>query len=226
MPIIKDIRIYRSSTENIAGNSLPSSFKNMKLSCAVHRIAMKLRENGFSLGDFDHLYINLTTCPIEGTLSPAKRENDKYHPWFRYYDVEVNQDLFEKLETSQCIAYIVEIVEQVLQKYFCTPNFDSELIHHCISDAVIKGEEMTMKFKEKRASKNKAIIYLRYLDNTRYLPLLRVWDLEDNLLLEKDLPETSSFDAYGEIQLSVRKVTIKPRKNSFSKNLKPIDFML
>lgn len=83
-----------------------------------------------------------------------------------------------------------------------------------------------MKFKEKRASKNKAIIYLRYLDNTRYLPLLRVWDLEDNLLLEKDLPETSSFDAYGEIQLSVRKVTIKPRKNSFSKNLKPIDLML
>lgn len=226
MPVIKDIRIYKSNTENIAGNPFPSSFKNMKLNCTIRRIAMKLRENVFSLGDFDHLYINLTTCPIDGTLSPAKREKDKYHPWFRYYDVEVNQDLFDKLETSQCIAYIVEIVEQVLQKYFCTPNFDSELIHHCISDAVIKGEEMTMKFKEKRASKNKAIIYLRYLDNTRYFPLLRVWDLDDNLLLEKDLPETNSLDAYGEIQLSVRKVTIKPRKNSFSNNLEPMVFML
>lgn len=64
---------------------------------------------------------------------------------------------------------------------------------------------MLVKFKEKRASKKQAIIYLRYLDNCRYFPLLRIFDLDDTMILEKDLPETNSLDAYGEIQLSSKK---------------------
>ena len=85
---------------------------------------------------------------------------------------------------------------------------------------------MLMKFKEKKTSKNRAVIYLRYLDNCRYFPLLRIFDLEDTLLLEKDLPETNNLDAYGEIQLSGKKITIKPRKNCFAGNLEPITIML
>lgn len=226
MTIIKDIRIYRSTTENITGNSFPYSFGNKKLNCILHRITMKLREKGFTLGDFDHLYINITTCAVEEKISPAKRDRDKYHPFYRYYDVEVGQDFFDLLETPQCIKPVVEIVEQVLQKYFVTTDFSAEYIHTCVSEAAVQGEKMIMKFKEKRTSKNKAVIYLRYLDNAHYYPLLRVFDLEDNLLLEKDLPETDHLDAYGEIQLSMKKVTVKPRKNCFSDSLEPMSFML
>ena len=43
MNTIKDIRIYRSQAENIAGNSLPHEFANKELSIMLHRIAMKLR---------------------------------------------------------------------------------------------------------------------------------------------------------------------------------------
>ena len=42
MNTIKDIRIYRSQAENIAGNSLPHEFANKELSIMLHRIAMKL----------------------------------------------------------------------------------------------------------------------------------------------------------------------------------------
>ena len=59
--------------------------------------------------------------------------------------------------------------------------------------------------KRKELQKNKTIIYLRYLDNCRYFPLLRIFDLDDTMILEKDLPETNSLDAYGEIQLSSKK---------------------
>ncbi len=85
---------------------------------------------------------------------------------------------------------------------------------------------MLIKFKEKQAANNKAVLYLRYLDNGRYLPLLRVFDLEDTILLEQDLPETNNLDAYGVIQLSGKKVTIKPRKNDLAQKLEPITFGL
>lgn len=226
MNVIKDIRVYRSQVENIAGNSMPHQFSNKELNIILHRITMKLRENHFTMGDFNHLYINLTTCKIEGRIAPSKRGIDKYHAWYRDYDVEVSQDLFDVLETPQCIQSVIEIVEQVLQKLFCTPQFNHELIHSCVSEALTQGEKMLIKFKEKQAANNKAVLYLRYLDNGRYLPLLRVFDLEDTILLEQDLPETNNLDAYGVIQLSGKKVTIKPRKNDLAQKLEPITFGL
>ena len=226
MNTIKDIRVYRSQTENIEGNAMPYQFVNRELSIILHRIAMKLRENDFTMGDFNHLYVNLTTCAIEDKMAPSKRGKDKYHIWYRYYDAEVSQELFDTLETSQCIRSVIEIVEQVLIKYFCTAKFNQKFIRSCVSEALSQGENMLMKFKEKKAAKNKAVIYLRYLDNGRYFPLLRIFDLKDTILLEKNLPETNALDAYGEIQLSEKKITIKPRKNYYAKDLEPITFTL
>lgn len=60
MSIIKDIRLYRSLTGNIDVNALLDAFSNKELNGVIHRIVMKLREKKFSLGDFDHLYINFT----------------------------------------------------------------------------------------------------------------------------------------------------------------------
>ena len=226
MKVIKDIRVYRSQIENIDGNPMPNSFGNKMLNIILHRIAMKLRENEFTMGDFDHLYINLTTYEVESRIALSKRKIDRYHPWYRYYDVKIDQNLFDALETSQCIHLVTEFTEQVLQKCFGTPIFSNELIHLCVYEAVTQGENMLMKFKEKRSTKNRAVIFLRYLDNGRFYPLLRVWDSDNNLILEKDLPESDELYAYGEIQLSTKKITIKPRKNYFAKNQEPISFIL
>ena len=85
---------------------------------------------------------------------------------------------------------------------------------------------MTMIYKEKKTSKNRAVIYLRYLDNGKHFPLLRVFDLNGNIIFERDLPETNDLYSYGEIQLSSKKVTIKPRKNSYTKNQEAMSFDL
>lgn len=205
---------------------MPHEFTNKDLNIILHRIAMKLRENDFTMVDFNHLYVNLTTCAVDNKIAPSQRGKDRNFPWFRYYNVEVSQDFFDTLETPDCIQSVIEIVEQVLIKYFCTMQYDSKFIHSCVSEAVEQGENMLMKFKEKRSSKNKAIIYLRYLDNGQYSPLLRIFDLEDIMLFEKELPETNDLDSYGEIQLSGKKITIKPRKNNFARNHEPITIML
>lgn len=226
MTAIKDIRIYRSEVENIDGNPHPGAFSNRELHIIAHRIVMKLREYEFTLGDFNHLYINLTACLAENETAPARRSIDKIHKWYRYYDAGISRELFDTLETPRCIQAVVDILERVLQKYFTSPQFDAEFIHSCVSEAVAQGEKMLMRFKEKKSAKNKAVIYLRLLDNGRYFPLLRVFDKEDDLIFEKDLPETNELEAYGEIRLSEKKITINPRKNYNARGLEPMTFIL
>ena len=225
MTVIKDIRIYRSAVDNIDGYPHPCDFENRRLLCVIRRIVMKLREMKFALGDFDHLYINLTTCRVENGIALAKRSEDRYHNWYRYYDVEISQELFDVLDTNQSIQPVVEIVEQVLIKFFAKQEFDENHIRSCFSEALSQGEKMLMKFKEKRSDSNHAVIYLRYMDNGQYFPLLRVYDMDDKLLLERDLPQTIELSAFGVIQLSKKKVTIKPRKNNIAGCLKPMSFM-
>ena len=61
---IGDIRLYKSESRNEYGVYNTEPFADKKLNAIVQRVVMKLRENEFSLGDFDHLYINFTTCDM------------------------------------------------------------------------------------------------------------------------------------------------------------------
>lgn len=225
MAIIQDIRIYRCAVENVTG-MYPESFLNIELCAVARRICMKLRENEFSMGDFHHLYINMTTCLEEGTVKPAKREVDRYFPWYRYYDVGVSQQLYDSLETHECIPIVEGLLERVLKSQFSTAEFDECKIADCVSEAITQGKDMLMKFKEKITSKGKAVLYLRYLDNGRYFPLLKVFDADENLILEEDLPESQTLDNYGQISLTSKKVTISPRKNSQSEFFEKIEYVL
>lgn len=223
MKIIQDIRLYRSEQRSENGDYLTSSFAPRELNAIIHRIVMKLRESEFSMGEFDHLYMNFTVCdtPERITLS---QEADRYHPWYRYCAVRISEELYCRLGTPETYADIVSLVGEVLAECFATEAYDGQKIRSCIDEALEQGEQMLMAFKTKTTAKRKAVIYLRYLDSCRYYPLLRVYDLEERLLLERDLPEMQMLDALGEIQLSAKKVTIKPRKNAYTEKWKPIVF--
>ncbi|NMP36530.1 MAG: hypothetical protein GX051_00180 [Clostridiales bacterium] len=223
MKIISDIRLYKSNVENIDGNSLPSGFDD-NASIAVHRVLMKLQENGFSLGNYTHLYLNLTTCAVDGGIKPSKRSVDSYHPWYRYYDVQISEELFEKLGKTQMTSEILDIVKKVLIECFCQTSVDKQLIIDCFEIAVSQGELMTMKFKETRTKNRTALIYLRYGDDLLYHPVLKIYDSNNSLLFESELPETSDLGNLGSIQLSSRKITIKPRTASYYKSLQPITY--
>lgn len=222
--IIRDIRVHKSVIDNIDGNSMPSSLGYKELNIVVRRIVMKLRENDFSLGDFDHLYVNMTTCLEVGEIVPAKRGVDRYHPWYRFYDVGIPQEEYDLLEKEACIPAVVECLKQVLMKYFAWNEASEKMIGESIKEAIEQGANMLMRFKEKKAAKCSAILFLRLLDNGNYRPLLCVQDIDGKELLKEELPETTVLDMLGEIQLSSKKVTVKPRKNVFTKDLEPITF--
>ena len=211
--IIKDIRIFKSG----------SQLGVKKLNAMVTRVVMKLREAEFSLGDFDHLYINFVTCDMAEEMSLSE-DVDRYHPWYRYCAVPVDMDFHSKIGCPETYNDIVQWINTVLVTFFSTEDFNEDRILFCVQQAAQQGEQMLTKYKEKCSAKRRAVIFLRYLDTCRFFPLLRVYDTEGKLLLEKDLPESLLLDYLGEIQVSAKRVTIKPRKNAFTTGMTPLIF--
>ena len=221
--VISDIRLYRSESQNEYGIYATESFADKKLNAIVERVVMKLRESEFSLGEFDHLYINFTTCDI-GEKTTLSDYVDKYHPWYRYCLVHIEECMYDKIGSLENYDYIIQCIRNILITYFSSQDFNEIQILSCVQQAVEQGENMLMKFKEKISKDRKAIIFLRCLDSCEFYPLLRVYDVEDTLLLEKNLPKTVMLDYLGDIQVSSKRVTIKPRKNAFTTQLAPLVF--
>ena len=221
--IITDIRLFKSEGRTESGHFDMVSFGDKRSIAAVKRIVMKLRENGFSMGDFDHLYINFTLCELSAPME-LSQEVDLYHPWFRHCHVRVPREVYESLGTVDGHGHIIPIIGDVLTAFFARADFDEARIRDCIQEAVTGGEGMLMPFKEKTTAKRRAVIYLRFLDSCRYAPLLRVYDGDGNLVLERDLPQMVTLDAIGELQVGLKKVTVKPRKNALTAGKKPMIF--
>ncbi len=215
MKPIRDIRLFKDRSY--------LKFPDRKYNAILHRIAMKLCENGYSLGDFDHLYLSFTTSEVEGGMGLAKIPPDPYHPWYRYYDVQVSEDLYSELEQPQAYDAILSLIEAAL--IHISPA-DEALVRRSVAEALEQGEQMLVLRKQKQTTTRRAAVYLRCLDDGYYLPLLRVYDTKDNLLFEADLPKTYDLLILGEIQVSAKRVTVKPRKNVVAemREMKPISF--
>ena len=219
---ISDIRLYKSEEQNEYGY-ITYSLGDKKLNAVIKRVVMKLREQDFSLGEFDHLYINFTTCDMDEEVSLSNKV-DRYHPWLRNCSVHIEKELYNKLGSAETRDEIIQWIGSVLLTFFASEDFDGTRILSCIHQAVEQGENMLMKFKEKAGSKRRAVVFLRFLDTCKLYPLLRVYDNEENILFEKDLPETVALDYLGDIQVSAKRVTIKPRKNAFTTQSNPLVF--
>ena len=181
---------------------------------------MKLRENNFSFGDYDHLYLNFTICDIDDEIE-LSNDIDIYHPWYRYCNVKVNENLFTKLDNEESNSLIISYLEKVLC-IFASDTFDINKIKSCIREALDQKENMLMKYKEKETAKNKVIIYLRFLDTCEYFPLFRLFDLTGTLILEKDLPKSLTLDYIGDVLIKKESIIIKPKQNAFTKSLENI----
>lgn len=215
MRLIQTIRLFK-------GKFVSIDFSERKYNAIPHRIAMKLRELGYSLDGFDHLYINFTVDAVENGMEFSKYI-DSFHPWFRIYNIQVSEALFDTLESPESYDAILSLIESALVRI--SPK-DEDLVHRAVAEALEQGEQMLMLRKQKITSIRRAAVYLRCLDDGSYLPLLQVYDMEDNLLFEADLPKTYDLLILGEIQVSAKRVTVKPRKNAVTemRGMKPICF--
>ena len=134
MKVILDIRLYKSSSKNKFGSFITESFGSKKLIATIKRIVMKLRENNFSFGEFDHLYINFTTCDIANEIELSDYI-DKYHPWYRYCNIKVDVDLYSNLDSDTNSSLLINWVEKALC-LFESDEFSINRINDCITEAL------------------------------------------------------------------------------------------
>lgn len=224
MKIISDIRIFRGTIENIDNNPHPSGFANQTMNLVVKRFIMKLRESNFSFGEFDHLYINFTTCFVEDGIMQAKRSIDKYHPWYRYYDYYMDEEQFEKMISDSNYSILLDAIKKVLLKFFSNSQAQEEMIDDAIAETQ-KGENMLIKYKEKITSKYKATIYLRLCNDGKYHPLLEVQN-NDSMVLHKDMDAIIDLGIIGDIAISGKRVVIKPKKSQRYSEIEPVVYEL
>ena len=217
MKKISDIRLYKSSSKNEFGSFITESFGSKKLNALIKRIVMKLRENNFSFGEFDHLHINFTTCDITSEIELSD-SIDNYHPWYRYCNIKVDVDLYNNIDSDSNSSLIIDWVERALY-LFESDDFNINRINDCITESLEQKENMLMKYKEKETNNKRAIVYLRFLDTCEYSPLLRLFYNKGTIILEKDLPKSITLDYIGEILVKKENIVIKPKRNAFTKNL-------
>ena len=221
MKPISDIRLYRCAHYDAMTPPATLPITDNPLSAAVKRIAMKLREQGFSLGDFDHLYCVFTADALPSDFFLSS-QTDREHPWYRHCFIRVEEDFYGALGSPEARSDTLKLVGNALLNLFATEHFDAAAIKACLTQAEEQGEAMRMKFKEMRTATRLATIYLRYLDAGSFFPLLQVRDAQGSVLLEKDLPAMLTLDALGTLSLSNHKVTIHPRRNAFTAHMPPI----
>ncbi len=222
MKKIADIRLYKSDVDNVDGNPIPRDIEDKALAIGIDRVVMKLRENGAVLYGFDHLYLNFTVCLPVGTIQPAARRVDTYHPRYRYVDIGVERELFDSLGVVSCLERLAPLILQALR---LTVQCEAD-VGELMAEALQQGAQMRVKFKEKATKTRVAALYLRLLDDGYYLPLLTVRDREGRELLCVDLPRTLHLHQFGEIRLCQNYVTLMPRKNVFATqlSLQPLRF--
>lgn len=226
MKLISDIRLYKSEYESTEKMN-PKGFASKKQNAIVTRIVMKLRENGFTLSeDYDHLYMNYTYSLPIGEVKIGKHLMIKEFSWFQYCDAGIAEGDYEHLDEDKYTSLLLDLLKKTLLTYYAKDETTSQIIEDAFQAALSEGENMLMKFKEKKTAKRYAVIYLRCLDSGYFLPLLRVFDEKDNLIFEQDLPETLDANYIGQILLNNSRIEIRPKKNVFTKELLPIKYLL
>ena len=124
---IKDIRYYELQPENyqgkhdgILGNVYQSSPDTKYIG---QRIARKLNELGFIAGEFDHIYINLSSYLKDGEII----ENDKFlDKQIRHFDFGIKPNDFNNLTDYEKDVMIKNVTFQVLQLISKNDDLKSE----------------------------------------------------------------------------------------------------
>ena len=124
--ILKDIRFCESEKQNIDGQSMPSELGKLFIptedtNYIGQRIARKLNELQYSYGEFDHIYINLTTFLKENEVIVSKRNIDKR---IKYLDYGIRPENIQALSDNEKNSFIKAATFKLLKQISTDPHLE------------------------------------------------------------------------------------------------------
>jgi hypothetical protein len=225
LKLISDIRYFESTKENSDGY-FPSYIGNLfqidyKIFSIINtRFVLKLREKDFFLPDFDHIYVNFTTCLEEGKFELTKRLPDKYHPFYRFIDFGLSPHYFNKLSVREKNVILITSVANIISSLYCKDDNERNVVRNCVDEILESDENTKIIYKCKKNENFCVQIAVSILDNGLYSPNIRIYDNNQKLINEYiyniPLRQDEFIYQFGSISIGKKSITIKPKNNSFS----------
>lgn len=215
--IIKDIRLYESNKPNISGNSLPRELgKLMHASITFTywaiRIARKLNEMQFSLGEADHLYINFTNY---GDINEFQISDRKPTSRIQYVDACIDFENFNQqsveMQENDLVTYIFKALRLV------TPENQHLTLSSCETIIKAQGKNTMIHYKTKEINTYKVdITYQIAPDDKTKLMLVKYTNKITNEQQYFQFPVRFYDDIYAlvdTIKANKKQLEIFPKKS-------------
>ena len=215
--ILKDIRFYESDNENIDGQSMPHELgkffiPTMDTNYIGKRIARKLNELQYAYGEFDHIYINLTTAISENNLVVSNRNIDKR---IKYLDFGINSEKVNSLSDNDKNSFIKATTFKLLRHISIDKNL--ELINKTETLISEFDTEIKIHFKIKETSSYKIDIYYQIAStNGGTQAIIEYKDKKANVCSFTNFKLQFYEDIYtlvDTINLSDDRIILKPKKS-------------
>ena len=208
MDLIKDIRFFSEHPDPMLAKYHIHGMKDI-----LQRLLLLLRHEGFTFGDFDHLYMNYTPSLPHGEVRPSQRPVDRYHPWLRYTDAGCDIGLFRAMTLEEQRRFLSETLRKAVRLHADEAN--CAIFDRCYDRVMELGSALVIPYKEKTGAHLRITVSTTIDDDARFHPIVRIYDKADTLLLEEHL-KSCGRDAFlaqfGTISLGKRTVRIDPRK--------------
>ena len=231
MKLIRDIRLMELDVPNVDYNSTPYytgkilQYDHTDCLDVIQRLLFLLRHRGFGFGDFDHLYVNFTPCLPHGEVRDVNRHNIREFAWLHYVDVECDVDAFNSWELKDKTAFVLEgIRKAALMK---APEEMRDVFVLTFDEVLKQGEYLMIPYRQKENENFRVEVCTYINDQVDFLPLIRVSDLDDNVLAEQRLRaygRDEFISQIGTITIGKHSARIANRKNWYADfyGLKPI----
>lgn len=151
--VIKDIRLFESDQPNELGCPLPRNLGTLMNSSPLFlnvalRIARKLNELQFCMGEADHLYLNFSSCLEPNVIRASTRRSEK---WLQYVDIGMDFVDFNKKTVEVQELFIVDVIFNVLE-LFADSTSQREVLVACRAALEVYGKEMKISLKSKETT--------------------------------------------------------------------------
>lgn len=180
MNLIKDIRFFSEHPDPVLEKYHIRGMKDI-----IQRLLFLLRHENFTFGDFDHLYMNYTPTLPHGEVRLSERPVDRYHPWFRFAEAGCDLALFKAGSLREQRLFLADTVRRAVHLHADAEN--CAVFDRCFERVMSLGSALEIPYREKTGEHLKLTISLTITDEADFLPIVRIFDPDGNLLREEHL---------------------------------------
>lgn len=227
--VIQEIVFMENTMETTIGSSLPEAVGTLYQLAEGYiavgqKIALSLKEKGFTLMDFDHLTIVLSEAVPEEAIVFSERITNK---WMRYVDYGIKRDRLNNLPSQKQEDALLDIAQRVLRELFVDTAEKAAMLDDTIAaiQAHRDGLDIVYQFKQDKVVRVENIVTIYPKGYCRLVA--KISDLEGHLLTEQELCRCDNLQQAlqyaGTILIRKNRVVIKPVNNVMTKELRPIE---